>query len=158
MIAIVDIDGVIADSTERFNRATVDGKINWDQALNGRYVHLDDIIPGALEAMIELDSRCSKIYLLTSRPWHMDDSTIAWLDAFGIQYQYLISKPEEKKYTKTVIWKGQEVVKIAQNNPGEDLIIVDDEQGNLMEIEAHMLRAGMHDRCEVHASLEDALA
>lgn len=135
-IVICDVDGpgIIADATERFKQATrLDGSIDWDKALNGAYVHLDTLIDGAKEALATLASQSDMLVLLTSRYDHMAEASLLWLRAHEIDYR-VIFKPWEKRYTKTKVWKAEQVLTLARVEQASELIVIDDDQPNLDEI------------------------
>lgn len=129
-VVFVDVDGVLANNTERFNKAEEakqaylksqqkirDGfsseekskSIYWQTAFNPELVALDTLIPGTIEALIAFCVRDYTIILLTSRPESMRQATIEWLiaqnakveEGFFTQYEKLIMK--EPAFTKNYI-------------------------------------------------------
>ncbi len=145
--ALIDIDGVLVNSTKRFEAATHDGKIDWEKALNSNALHLDTLIPHATEHLATILQQGYQIVLLTSRYDHMRDATLAWLKEHGVVgFERAIFKPwETERHTKTKKWKAEQVVKLLQESsqanlwstPQEavtGLLIVDDEQTNRDEM------------------------
>ncbi|GAC1468033.1 MAG: hypothetical protein PVS3B3_30770 [Ktedonobacteraceae bacterium] len=133
-IAIVDLDGVVANSDARFAQATTDGKVNWNMALNGEYVHLDTLIEGAPEALIELEKQGFVVVFLTSRPDHMRAATLDWLKSHDIVLRRLEMKPASEQYTKTKVWKARRVDELAREYQAERVLVVEDEPVNVIEI------------------------
>jgi len=131
-LAIIDLDGVVADSTERFKRATrPDGSIDWPTAFNPDLVALDVPIDGAEVAMKRLEQRGYTIVFLTSRPESMRDATQAWLDVHGLDYHDLVMKPRSAQFIKTVRWKAAEVrrmVALAGRSAADSVLFIDDEE------------------------------
>lgn len=149
-IAIIDIDGVICDSSKRFEVATEGGKINYDRALSSELIHLDKLKPHAVTHLQLIRRHYSKVILLTSRYDHMRDASLAWLSEHGITatlYDRAIFKAwATERYTKTKLWKAGQAVKILQeetqgtlwqiaHSEGISLLLVEDEESNRSEIE-----------------------
>lgn len=151
-LAIIDIDGVIANSAKRFEVATEKGKINWDKALSSELLHLDELMPNAVEHLTAILKQGYRVALLTSRYDHMRDATLAWLTEHCIVgYEQANFKPWDDRYTKTKIWKAQKVTEILQfysgitlwqsgGDPITDLLIVEDEESNREEIGQEVAR------------------
>ena len=113
-IAIVDIDGVIAKSDERFSRATdSSGRVNWKIAFDPTLVALDTLLPGAKEAVKHLEQQGHTVRFLTSRPESMRAATEIWLAQYGLQAYKLLMKPGSAQFIKTIIWKANTVQQIA---------------------------------------------
>jgi hypothetical protein len=130
-LAIIDLDGVIANSDARFARAKLpDGSIDWNTAFNPDLVATDTPISGAKEAIERLMQRGYTVVFLTSRPIAMQDATVAWLEAYGLEYHDLVMKPRSAQFIKTVRWKASEVfrlVTIAGHEANGSLFIDDEE-------------------------------
>ena len=129
---VVDLDGVTFDSTERFKKATTNGKTNWDIAFDPALLSLDTLIPGAYDAIDILSTRGDIIYL-TSRPESLYDASKARLAEFELDND-LICKPKSAQYVKTVKWKAEEVKKLALEY--KNVVFIDDEQNNRDAVEA----------------------
>jgi hypothetical protein len=166
-LCICDIDGVIADSTKRFLAATVDGKIVWEKALSSELLHLDTLIPNAAEDLRLISERYDKTILLTSRYDHMRSASLIWLDQHDIvTYERAIFKPyETKRFTKTKVWKADEVLRLLHEYsapphfPVTDLLIIEDEEANQETIQqeaARWIMAHREVRARYYVSLHDA--
>lgn len=139
-LAVIDLDGVVADSSARFTRARrSDGSIDWQVAFTPELVSLDILISGADEAIRRLVQRGYEIVFLTSRPESMRDATQQWLDTNALDGYELVMKPEEKKYVKTVLWKADEVARLAAMPPVVSLLFIDDEERSRAEVQARQL-------------------
>lgn len=135
-LAIVDLDGVIADSSERFAQATwPDGSIDWDLALNGDKVYLNTPIAGVHEALNQLHINDWTIVYLTSRLWHMEAETREWLDAHHLHIEKeLVMKPEARQFTRTPQWKADMTAQLITGYKASDILVVDDEHaGSIIE-------------------------
>ena len=150
-IAIIDIDGILVDSSRRFEAATKDGKIDWERALSSELLHLDELIEFAREHLAVIETLYDEVLLLTSRYDHMKDASMSWLRDRWISCDGSFFKPWERRYTKTRIWKAEQVVKIWQEatQPGlwepegkeiSKLLIVDDDDSNRAEIEQALIK------------------
>lgn len=139
-LAIIDLDGVVADSTARFARARrSDGSIDWAIAFDSDLVALDTLIPHALGAIRRLASGGYEVIFLTSRPQSMRDATQAWLDVHALDGYGLIMKPAHAQFIKTAKWKADEVARMAQLPGVTSLLFVDDEERNREAVEARQL-------------------
>lgn len=136
-LAVIDLDGVVADSSARFARAMrSDGSTDWNIAFMPDLVALDTLIPDASWGIRLLGRRGYTIIFLTSRPESMRDATQAWLDVNALDGYELIMKPADKQFTKTVLWKADEVARLAALPPVVSLLFIDDEEGNRAEVQA----------------------
>jgi FMN phosphatase YigB (HAD superfamily) len=133
-LAIVDIDGVVCNSEERFARCTTDGKVNWNLALSSQYVHLDVVIPGAVEALEKLERRYTLVFL-TNRPSNpMRSCTVEWLYTHGVALARLEMKPASEQRTKTKAWKARRVGELVGEYRATDILLIEDEPANADEI------------------------
>ncbi len=132
-LAIVDLDGVVANSDARFSQATVNDKVVWKLALNGEHVHLDTLIEGSIQALIKLEKQYTVVFL-TSRPEHMRAATLEWFHVHGVSERRLEMKPESEQYTKTKVWKAEQVGKLAKEHGASQILLVEDELANIEEI------------------------
>lgn len=104
-LAIIDLDGVVADSSARFAKAEEAKSAylesqDWDDALENHgtaylerqatdlywrtaftpeYVRLDTLIDGAAESLASIRQDGYSCYFLTSRPETMRDATLVWI-------------------------------------------------------------------------------
>ena len=78
-LLILDIDGTLADISHREHLIERDNP-DWDEFNNPDLVALDDPIPEALEALLDLLSEVSEVVLLTGRPESLRSTTIDWLE------------------------------------------------------------------------------
>lgn len=134
-LAIIDLDGVVANQTVRFERATrPDGSIDWTIAFDPSLVELDSIIDGTREAIRHMDDIGFSIVFLTSRPESMQIATNAWLTQHDLGCYELVCKPDAKKYVKTTVWKAEEVRLMVERlryiHPSGIIVFIDDEQAN----------------------------
>lgn len=134
---VIDIDGVVLDSTKRFEKAkTTNGSTDWGVAFDPALLSLDTIIENAGEMICDLDTRGSLVYL-TSRPESLQDATYEQLKKFGLirttLVAALITKPESKKFVKTMKWKAEEVHTLAEKH--ENVVFIDDEKNNRQAVE-----------------------
>lgn len=139
-ICIVDIDGVVADSTERFKRAAEAGdrasSAYWKVAFTPELVSLDTRI---FLAEDHLNTLCFEenyeIIFLTSRPETMRKATLEWLFRENILYYFrnqeaLVMKAPAFQYTKTTVWKAGMVQTLAALYGASSVLFVDDEIAN----------------------------
>jgi hypothetical protein len=143
-IAIIDIDGVIANSDARFALARqggdgqkgAAGSVNWSVAFEPANVVLDTLIQGADQAVQRLERLGYAIIFLTSRPESMRQATEAWLTQREMDGYEVIMKPVSALRVKTVKWKADEVARIASLYIVDEIIFVDDEEANRQAVEA----------------------
>ncbi len=84
---IVDVDGVISDASSRQHLAKAR---RWDEFFAG----CPDDPP--LEATVALVSSLAAdltVVLLTARPWHLLNDTLAWLKIHEVRWDLLILRP-----------------------------------------------------------------
>lgn len=141
-LCIIDLDGVIADSTERFKRAKRnDGSTDWAIAFTPELVMFDTLIDGTKQALNGFADAGDLVILLTSRPESMRDATEAWLAERDLRYRQLAMKTKIHQYVKTVKWKADEVQRLIKLTELSGLtvdhvIFIDDEPGNRATVEA----------------------
>ena len=182
-LAIIDLDGVIANAEARFAAAelakeqwlmerqkglpyAVDQRVEksatdvyWRAVFNPANVPLDTLIDGAREALNAL--RASRpLIVLTSRPEAMRGATVRWLVDHDILFfaqhsAALIMKPSAFQYTKTMIWKAGMIQHLATERRAEEVLVIDDEASN-RETLAHYART--FPRLVQVASLAQAVA
>jgi hypothetical protein len=135
-LAIVDLDGVVANSDARFVRATNEqGRVNWKVAFDPELVTLDTLIPGADKAIKMLEERRYNVSFLTSRPEHMRATTESWLAQHGLDSYDLVMKPASAQFTKTVVWKAETVTQIVKQTGTDMILFIDDEEANCKAVE-----------------------
>lgn len=170
-LAIIDIDRVIVDCTKRFEQAMIDGKIIWEKALSSELLHLDELMPLAIEHLTVIREHYDQIILLTSRYDHMRDTSLVWLAGHGINYDRAIFKPWNDRYTKTKKWKADEVAKILReaSQPGlwsspqgsvTEVLILEDNEDNQQEISqtvAQWILSNKQARACYYLSLQEAV-
>jgi hypothetical protein len=90
-IVIVDIDGTVADVHHRLHHIQGRGRKNWKRFFEA----MDDDTPIAsvIEKVRELAAD-SQIVMLTGRPEHYRDRTVAWLERFDVPFDRLLMRPD----------------------------------------------------------------
>lgn len=126
----IDLDGTVADSTDRRIRAEhiaqtfaqgqglglYDEKTSdayWKTFLDGKMLHLDTLLRGADETLLDLYRRGDTCIFVTSRPESMRVGTQRWLEeqldvlyTRGRPHPLLLMKPvPTHAWTKSVTWK-----------------------------------------------------
>jgi hypothetical protein len=161
-LAIIDIDGVIADSSHRFTIAK-DAKeahpgsdkeknqIYWDTALNAALIPHDRPIEGAASILDLLEEEGYHILLLSSRPESLRSATEAWLSQYigSCLNARLILKPEHQHWVKTLHWKTGLIQGFAQALAPGILFVADDEQP-LLDVVQTMAVTGCRIRTTTH--------
>jgi len=154
-LAIVDIDGIVANSDKRFELArTSFGKIDWITAFDPANVPLDTLVPGADVAIAQLEQLNYEIVYLSSRPEHMYQATWTWLNELNLAGPQIILKPDIAKYVKTLAWKAERVQELAAKH--ESVIFIDDEEANTTAVQ-NMVASGQVTNVQCFASLAEAL-
>lgn len=135
-LAIIDLDGVVANSDARFARATVNGKVNWKVAFDPSLVELDTLIDGCPGCIESLEKQGYKAVFLTSRPEPMREATEVWLRKHELlsDGRSLELKPLSKQFTKTKVWKAQRVLELAREHEATEVLFIDDEPDNAAEL------------------------
>lgn len=151
-LAIIDLDGVIADCSARFavaeeaKQAYIDAMqkefsiqdergatdIYWQTVFNPAHVPLDTLIAGADGDIEQLEQRYDVIYL-TSRPEHMREATYEWLTDMRLSGPRIIMKAPAFQYVKTTVWKAGMVQTLVALYRAQEVVIVEDEQANINE-------------------------
>ncbi len=181
-LAVIDLDGVIADPAERFKRAeeakqvflqeaearfeTVlhEGTTNkqasdlyWRTVFTPELVNLDTLMPDVNHNLVWLYQQQYKVIFLTSRPEHMRGATEEWLSGHvvstpGVE-DILVMKPPAAQYVKTVMWKALTIQMLIALYGAEEALIVDDELANLQELQKYDVS-----RMRLCRSLAEAIA
>jgi hypothetical protein len=89
-VAIVDIDGVLADATHREHHLAVRPK-DWDSFFSD--VGGDAPIARGIRQVEEL-AREHGVVLLTGRPENCREATIEWLDRHSVAFAELVMRPD----------------------------------------------------------------
>jgi hypothetical protein len=89
-LAIIDIDGVVADVRHRVHYVEQKPK-DWDRFFAAA-IH-DAPHPEGLAVVATLATECDVIFL-TGRPEHLRADTQSWLDANGLDGHRLVMRPE----------------------------------------------------------------
>jgi len=152
-LCVCDIDGVIADTQERYGVAEfakeayirahsnplseLDPRLVasflWDVFFLPELARLDTPIKGASDALAELERRGWGITLLTSRRVGMQDTTLHWLNVYISSYQIVWGvtfKPDSEQFKKTATWKLECVQRLVALHGVKHLLFVDDEVKN----------------------------
>jgi len=102
MIVIVDIDNTLSINKKRYELATKsDGSIDWDVLYEYDNVISDEPNYPMIDIVNGLHSKY-EIYILTSRPRMILNSTQDWLEIHGVKYDALFMRSEENHYLKDV--------------------------------------------------------
>lgn len=134
-LAIIDVDGVIANSDKRFEMAKrEDGSTDWKVAFNPSLLVHDELIEGVKEAIQHLYDQGYTIVYLTSRPEHMKQMSVAFLNHHGIGGPEYFDKAEADKYIKTTAWKARVVQELTRRNQYERFLFVDDDEKNRLAV------------------------
>ena len=150
-LAVIDLDGVVANVDARFSRAKADAEaafvdqayerreydnVYWRAVFNPAYVSLDTPIDGVNEALLDIQQEGYKVVFLTSRPESMRDATAFWLFGHSVYDgdDELVMKTGAFQYTKTTVWKAGMVQTLVSLYNAEALLVVDDEMANILEI------------------------
>lgn len=162
-IAILDLDGLgqIVNASERDQEATrrvkasqggkdLDPDSNEYKSLfyakNAFYdvslLHLDQMNPGALQAIERVRMLYTDLYIVTSRPDFMADATITWLRAQGIDLSpneirfklYQLEEDKREQYVSTSAWKS--ILTYEASWIYQTVLFVDNEERNRRAVAA----------------------
>lgn len=158
-VAFVDVDGVIANNTERFDRARKHSflylcacviaryiphdrlrkrfrrdKINWRVALDPDLVELDTLIDGAVEAVQALAMLDYIPVYLTGRPENMRDATKIWLATHNIPAGVILMR-KDGDFRHAGLVKADFInTYLEEHEDVEAVVLVDDEASNTSKI------------------------
>jgi hypothetical protein len=90
-IVIVDIDGTVADVHHRLHHIQGRGRKNWKRFFEA--MDADTPIPSVIWKVRELAAD-SEIVMLTGRPEHYRDRTVAWLEQHDVPFHRLLMRPD----------------------------------------------------------------
>ena len=154
-LAIVDLDGVVANADMRFAKAEeakqarekeieftgmTEAQIQrecsgtfWQTVFTPELVALDTLIDGVVEAISFLeryptDDSGYRVIFLTSRPESMRKATDNWLFEHELQGPRLLMKAPAFQFTKTLTWKVGMVQTLCQFYDADELLFIDDEK------------------------------
>lgn len=126
-LALIDLDRVVADSSERFSRATrSDGRINWKIALDPALVELDLLVEGAGEALEQISQAGYQVAFLTGRPEKMRNATLQWFERHNIAVGYPLVMRPNGDYSKAADFKRREIETLLREYAPEQVMFVDD--------------------------------
>lgn len=104
MLIISDIDGVIADVTNRLSLLR-QNPIDWD-SVNAK-IPFDRPVVGTIEMLRALAARGHLVHLFTGRAESTRDETEIWLQKWRVPYNDLIMRPDDDfspNYALKRIW------------------------------------------------------
>jgi hypothetical protein len=143
LIVVCDIDGVLADCSHRLHHIEKEPP-DWeaffaecpdDKAISVGIALLDQLV----DAMYSMGSVVDDIYFVTGRTEEWRRETRRWLvdnitnySTFGLSDECLIMRPAGD-HRPDYILKGEAYNKIAEENPGYSLLIIDDNIRNVEE-------------------------
>jgi hypothetical protein len=142
LIVVCDIDGVLADCSHRLHHIEKEPP-DWEAFF--AECPDDKPIPEGLVLLNYLTERwpvsdlsIANTYLVTGRGERWRAQTVEWLERctnffeFGVCHEFLIMRPEGD-HRPDYILKGEAYNKIAEENPGYSLLIIDDNIRNVEE-------------------------
>lgn len=88
-IVLVDLDEIVFDSTERIQKATINGVIDWDVALDNEMVKYDPVIEGAVEAVNQITNMGFQVCYLTDRSKSCYFGTLMAINKAGFPDEWL---------------------------------------------------------------------
>jgi hypothetical protein len=121
MIAVVDIDGVLADAGHRQHHVESSPK-DWDAFFAA--VGDDAPIPAGLGLVRDLATD-HRVVLLSGRPERTRADTEAWLDRHDVGYERLLLRPDVDRRTASV-FKAEAIRGIG--DPATLAVVVDDDE------------------------------
>lgn len=155
-LALIELDGIIANATHRFahaeqvkQQAVQQGmamrettELYWQTVFTAtaENVGRDLLIDGAGAALDALERQGYGVIFLTSRPEIMREATTAWLSAHDITTQHpaffsrLFMKPVACKYVKTALWKAGMLQMLAAVLDAHEVLFVDPLIANQQEV------------------------
>lgn len=125
MIAVVDIDGVLADATHRQHlvaRLPMDRRPkDWDAFFAA--VGEDPVLEDG-RALVRRLAEQHRIVLLSGRPERTRADTVAWLERQGIGWERLVLRPDDDHRPAAVVKAG--LIR-GIGRPDEVAVVVDDD-------------------------------
>ena len=130
MIVIVDIDNTLSVNKKRYELATKsDGSIDWDVLYDYDNVISDEPNYPMIDIVNGLHSKY-EIYILTSRPRMILNSTQDWLEIHRVKYDALFMRSEENHYIKDVELKQ----KMYNDFIKDDVFCAFDDRQNIIDL------------------------
>ncbi|NPA96328.1 MAG: phosphatase [Crenarchaeota archaeon] len=130
--AVVDIDGVLVDCSERLRRCLEEsgGRKNegfWNCFLSPRYMHLDRPVPQAIELVRQLKRAGYRIVIVTGRRSDTQfEATTAQLQRFGVPFDEIyMRRPNDRR--KDAEYKAEIVLRLIKKGYEVKLVIDDSE-------------------------------
>lgn len=175
-VAFIDLDGVVADATKRFEHAEHLTSMQYDKSRQSKlwtdlywrtvftpeHVTLDTLIADldVEKALDQLEEDGYDLVFLTSRPESMRAATRIWLQQHRLweqvrvaEMRQLVMKPAAFYYTKTVTWKAGTVQMLASLSGATEVLVIDDEDVNVNELQR--FTAAWTLRCYKSLALEE---
>ena len=125
MIAVVDIDGVLADTSGREHFLAGTPK-DWDAFFAA--VGTDEPIPDGLELVREL-AGTSDVVLLSGRPERTRSDTESWLRAHDVAFTRLVLRPDADRRRASVF----KAAALRRLGPPEEISVVVDDDPDVVE-------------------------
>lgn len=130
MIVIVDIDNTLSINKKRYALATKsDGSIDWDVLYDYDNVISDEPNYPMIDIVNGLHSKY-EIYILTSRPQMIFNSTYDWLEKYGVNFDAFFMRSEEDHYIKDVELKQ----KMYNDFIKDDVFCAFDDRQNIIDL------------------------
>lgn len=130
MIVIVDIDNTLSFNKKRYELATKsDGSIDWDILYDYNNVISDEPNLPMIDIINHLHNEY-QIYILTSRPRSILDSTLNWLDMYKIKYHFIAMRSKENHYIKDVELK----LKMYNDFVNDDVYCAFDDREDIIDL------------------------
>jgi len=93
---IFDLDGTLADITERRALATGEGeKINWSKFFDPQNVKMDAPNWPVIEAFRAFQEQGYNMVIFSGRSDATLDATVAWLKEYGVEFDSLMMRPNQ---------------------------------------------------------------
>ena len=101
-IVIFDLDGTLADITQRRALATDigTGKMDWDIFFDPKHIDLDVPKDQVVQMADMLSKQGYTIWILSGRSDVTHQATVDWLGKHDIWYDHLVMRPKKYHYTK----------------------------------------------------------
>lgn len=125
-VALVDVDGVIADGSHRQHHLQ-DGPKDWEAF----FAECDGDAPLVNEiAMVNTIDPAIHVVLLTARPHHLRDKTLTWLASVDLRWDALILRGKKDGRLRSPQFKQRSVRQLRKQgyNP---LVAFDDDMRNV---------------------------
>lgn len=125
-IVLVDLDEIVFDSSQRIQKATINGVIDWDLALDNEMVKYDPVIEGAVEAVNQIADMGFQICYLTGRMCSCQDGTLKALNKAGFPDGWLEMRNYDDLRPVHVI-KGKVIERFMSHGDKRIVAAVDDD-------------------------------